>query len=108
MAIIPHFDMPFRFGTGGQHAMVVEQSGLEDVTNCVEACLRTTRGTRMYVPNWGITDPTFSIKPLPQFAIQRMEQEVAQNEPRATTTFTDLGDVLDPMIANIVAEVSNE
>jgi len=108
MTTIPHFDMPFRFSTAGQHAAVVEQDSGDDVTNCVETTMRTTRGSRMFVPLFGITDPVFNIKPLPQFITDRMQQEVEQSEPRATTHFTDLGDVLDAMIANIVVEVSNE
>jgi hypothetical protein len=107
MVSVPHFDMPFRFGTGGAHAAVVEQNTGDDVTNCVEACLRTTRGTRMFVPNFGITDPLFAIKQSPFLAIEQMQAEVQENEPRASTQFTDVGS-LDAMIANIIVEVSNE
>jgi len=108
MATVPHFDMPFRFGSAGSHVAVVEQNTGEDVTNCVETILRTTRGTRLYVPNFGITDPTFSIKPLPTMVTDQMEQEVVENEPRAIVAFTDLGTILEPMVANIIAEVNNE
>jgi len=107
MTTVPHFDMPFRFGTGGVHAAVCEQNSGDDITNCVEACVRTIRGTRMFVPNFGITDPLFAIKTGPLFITDLMQAEVQENEPRASTQFTDVGS-LDAMIANIIVEVSNE
>lgn len=86
-------------------AQVVQQDTGEDVTNCVEAAVRTTKGSRMYVPQFGITDPVFGVQPL---KTEQLEQEVESSEPRATTTLHSLPDVIDNLITNITVEVSNE
>jgi hypothetical protein len=44
----PHFDLPFRYGRGRE--VVVQQDTVEDIRNCVEAGVRTLRGTRPWVP----------------------------------------------------------
>jgi hypothetical protein len=85
-------------------AAVSQQDSGEDVTNCVEAIVRTQAGSRMYVPLFGITDPTFSVRPL---STEQMRQEIEQNEPRANTVLRSLPDVVDQMVVNITAEVSN-
>lgn len=94
--IIPHFDLPFRI-TLNHHAAVVQQDTVEDVTNCVNAILRTTRGTRYYVPLFGIDDPTFQIAPIDLVAI---ENQVAESEPRAHM-------ILDQLIETVAAYVED-
>lgn len=79
LVLIPHFDLPFRLDTH-RHGRVAEQDTEADVTNCVYACLLTRRGTRYYVTNFGIDDPTFKLMPIDLVTI---EQQVAENEPRA-------------------------
>lgn len=101
---IPHFDLPFRFGTAGGNAAVVQQDSVQDVRNCVETVVRTEAGNREFVPNFGIADPTFSVQPLDTTAL---EQQVTANEPRAQTTFTSVVDEIDAMVADITVEVAN-
>jgi phage baseplate assembly protein W len=92
--IFPHFDLPFRFAAD-KHGRVVQQDTEADVTNCVHACLRTTRGTRFYLPNFGITDPTFQNAPVDLTALER---EVAENEYRAHMAWDQTIDVIRDFI----------
>jgi hypothetical protein len=101
---IPHFDLPFRFGTKGENAAVVLQDTVEDVRNCVEAVIRTQSQTREFVPTFGIEDPTFQIQPVDTNTI---EQSVTTNEPRSHMVFTSVADEVDNMINHITAEVKN-
>jgi hypothetical protein len=101
---IPHFDLPFRFGAAGGHAAVVEQNTIQDVRNCVEACIRTEVGSRLYVPIFGISDPVFTNQPVDTV---KMEEEVILNEPRAQLTFLSTIDEIDKMISEITVGVTN-
>jgi hypothetical protein len=92
--IFPHFDLPFRFAAD-KHGRVVEQDTVDDVVNCVHACLRTTRGFRFYVPAFGITDPTFEMSPI---NLVELEQEVAENESRARMILDQTIDVIRDFI----------
>ena len=91
---IPHFDLPFRFAPN-KHARVCQQDTETDVTNCVHAALRTTRGTRYYISTFGITDPTFQISPVD---INTIEAEVAENEPRARMILDQTVDIIRDFI----------
>lgn len=79
MVNVPHFDYPFRWGADG-HAIVVEQNSEKDVMNGVTAAAKTERGTRYFVPNFGIDDPTFKLMPLD---LPTMEAQIRESEPRA-------------------------
>jgi hypothetical protein len=90
--------------TGGAGSVVtVEQDSEKDVTNCVEAVLRTRVGMRPYVPQFGIEDPVFGNELLPLSAIAA---QVSVNEPRATTAISQFIEALDSMIARIKTEVT--
>ena len=102
MANIPHFDMPFTFAPDG-HALEVEQNSEREITNCVEAVIRTAIGFRSYVPNFGIEDPVFAAVPMNLAAIKT---QVEANEPRSQTTGISDVDRLDQMINNITLEVA--
>lgn len=99
---IPHFDLPFRFGAYGQNASVVQQDSNLDVRNCVEACLRTEAGSRLYVPVFGVDDPTFRTVPVDT---SQLQQQIALNEPRAEV-FLSTGPGDQPWIETLIAEVS--
>lgn len=75
----PHFDLPFRF-TGSGHAVTIEQGTEKDIKNCVNAALRTTRGTRLYVPNFGIEDFVFDNMPIDE---NTLIGQLLDSEPRA-------------------------
>ena len=96
----PHFDLPFRLEA--RKFAVVEQDTQEDVYNCVEAILRTTVGTRWYVPNFGIPDPTFRISPMDA---RQLYSQISLNEPRARTLITVGLDDIDHLIEKIRVEV---
>src|SRR3954471_17166589 len=56
--VAPHFAVPFRFGVDG-HADCVEQDSHDDVFQCVTAILKTPRGARLDLPDFGIKEPLF-------------------------------------------------
>ena len=101
---IPHFDLPFRFGTAGGNAAVVQQDSVKDVRNCVEACIRTDAGSRLYVPQFGVDDPTFRTQPLD---MTQLHAQIVLNEPRADVIISSHVDELSPMINDILVEVGN-
>lgn len=99
---VPHFDIPFRFNTTG-HAVVTEQDTLEEISNCVEAILRTRVGQRLEIPDFGIEDPVFENQPL---QLQGIVAAIIEQEPRAIVLLEQAPDRLDQMIANIRTSVS--
>lgn len=104
MADVPHFDIPFRFDTTG-HAVTVEQDSLEEISNCVEAVMRTIIGQRIEAPDFGIPDPTFSTQPL---ALQQIIDAVLVQEPRAALLLEQHPSQFDQLIDIITARVSIE
>jgi hypothetical protein len=84
-------------------AMQVGQDTIEDITNCVEAILRTQIGSRMFVPNFGIPDLAFNMQPIDIGAIT---QQVVVNEPRARVLLHQNPLALDKLVADIVVEVA--
>lgn len=98
MVNVPQFDYPFRFGTDGQ-PVVIEQNDIRDVMICVTAAAKTERGTRFYVPNFGIDDPTFKEMPLDGPTI---EAQLRESEPRSNILTTQqISDLVD----NLTVEV---
>jgi phage baseplate assembly protein W len=95
---VPHFAIPFVFDHD-HHARVNQQNSADDVVACVQAILRTYKGKRLYVPNFGIDDPTFAIEPININAIQRA---IETNEPRAAVV---LGQEVDRLIDTVMVEV---
>jgi phage baseplate assembly protein W len=58
---IPQYSLPLRI-VGGQFA-VVEQGTIDEVRDQVEVLIRTPRGSRLDLPDFGIDDPTFRSEP---------------------------------------------
>src|SRR5215831_5631865 len=77
---VPHFNLPFRFDNMTHHVQMVEQDTDEDVVNCVYAACLTTKGTRFFVPNFGISDYLFTTIPIDD---TRLQTEILESEPRA-------------------------
>jgi phage baseplate assembly protein W len=75
----PHFATPFRL-VGGRVA-VVEQDSIEEITQCVEACLSTRLGSLVDLPEFGIPDELF--KQIPDVDIDAVRAAVEECEPRA-------------------------
>lgn len=99
----PHFDLPFTFGSG-THAKVVEQGLPKDVENCVTAAIRTVRGTRYYVPQFGVSDPIFRNMPV---SIKILGDEIKSSEPRAILSFDAWVPGEDVLAENIVVGVTS-
>ena len=104
LPLVPHFDLPFRFDATG-HAAVVDQDTLEDVSNCVQAVLRTTVGQRQEMPTFGITDPTLQTQPILQGDIIAA---VLDQEPRAVLVIDQSPDSFDNLIDDILVDVSTK
>lgn len=80
MAVIPHFDFPLKFQSG--RAKVVQQDSDDDIANCVQVALLTPRGSRLYVPNFGVDDLVFSTPNTAQKS--KLIAQLTDSEPRAS------------------------
>lgn len=98
--VTPHFDLPFRIGT---KTAEVQQDTIEDVTNCVEVCVRTHIGRRKELPEFGIEDLTLRDQPIRMADVLR---RVTENEPRAVVLIDQHPDALDDLIADVRMEVA--
>lgn len=96
------FDLPFRF-SGGRVVTVV-QDGQREVDNCVEAVLRTTRGTRIDAPQFGIPDMTFRTNG-PDLAPIR--EAIERDEPRAKFALTADGSDLADRLGRVQVTMDN-
>lgn len=82
----PHFRYPFKFGSGvDKHALVNEQNSEEDVMACVYAIIKTQRGWRDDLPDFGIVPQIFSEQPL---KIEHIHAALDQWEERAAYLIT--------------------
>ena len=99
---IPHFSFPFSLDFSG-HASVNDQDSSEDISDCVEAILRTSRGQRGELPDFGITDPTFELQPV---ALEPIIQAVLDQEPRASILMNQAPSSFNQLVANLAANVS--
>lgn len=80
MVAVPHLQVPFALNQDGS-AAVIEQDTTQEVSQCVRVLLATMRGTRQYVPGYGVADPTF-VGP----DITDIQAAIAKWEPRADAT----------------------
>lgn len=96
---MPHLRLPFSVVNG--RAQVVEQNSIEEVTQCVLACLSTPYGSRQDAPEYGIDAGLFSKQSIRQ-DISPILAAVEEAEPRARL----LGSVeLESLVRRIVIEV---
>lgn len=79
-----HLAVPFEMET---RAKVVEDATLDEVVQNVDVILRSRRGERLMVPEFGIEDPTFGFSHETPDAGE-LEALVARWEPRARLTFS--------------------
>lgn len=102
--LVPHFDLPFRLVTseGIQVPATVEQDSLEDVVNCVEAAMRTDKGSRSDLTTFGVSDPTFQVLPIDT---TQVIAEIEAHEERATMVLTQEPDRIDSLVSTITADV---
>lgn len=98
---IPQFSLPFRF-QGGLVAAVVEQDTPEEITDCVQAIIRTPVGQRLELPGFGIPDQSFTqggADPAPIVAA------VEKWEPRADALAQANNESLSQFVTSIVLNV---
>jgi phage baseplate assembly protein W len=91
---IPHLSLPLRY-VGGRPA-VNEQDSLDDVSDCVEAALRTRPGQRLEHPDYGTPEFVFAVQPLD---MDDVIAHVLTFEPRAHLVAETAPDRLDEAIA---------
>jgi phage baseplate assembly protein W len=91
---IPHLSLPLRY-VGGRPA-VNEQDSLDDVSDCVEAALRTRPGQRLEYPDYGTPEFVFAVQPLD---MDDVIAHVLAFEPRAHLVAETAPDRLDEAIA---------
>jgi len=99
-AVVPHLKFPPQLASDG-HLQAVEQDSYDDILGCVYVALKTQLGTRLYVPDFGITDYTFIQAPIPN---PQLYSEIRSSEPRATV---DLSEQVDDLIETVVVGVNN-
>lgn len=98
MTNVPHFDFPFKFDNSG-HPQTVEQDSDKDILNCVNAVLRTVRGSRLYVPDFGIDDFTFNQSPIDEALLTN---QILESEPRADILIEqNLDELIDAVIIGV-------
>lgn len=85
MAVTPHFVFPLRIDGSG-HIATVEQDTPEDVMSCVFVALKTPRGSRPFLPDFGVDDYTFGTGEL---QLAELEQQIVDSEPRADLALSD-------------------
>ena len=109
MAEIPHFTLPFRFrelGGGQITAVVAEQDSIDDIFSCVELIMSYRKGERIVMPDFGITDLTFSS---PDIDADRIVSEVSEWEPRANLVVETeaAADRFDELLYRVKSEVTS-
>lgn len=97
-----HFSMPFDVDPLTGHVREAEQDSVEDVAGCVEVILRTPRGFRDELPEFGLPDPAF--KPQ-EVTIEAMRVAVTEWEPRAVATFEDQSNAFELGVQRIRATI---
>jgi phage baseplate assembly protein W len=103
MALLTHFDVPFRWGTN-RHAAEVEQDGIDDIISCITTIIYTPKGTRPEAPQFGTPDPTFGTPN--ERHTEGIRAAILRDEPRAEILMSRAEpDDLDELIVRIRLEV---
>lgn len=97
----PKLKMPFSIP--GAEAAVVEQDSVTEVTQNVEALLRTPVGSRIDEPEYGIPELTFR-EATPYIENGDLAEAIAEWEPRASTALSE--EDIEDMFVRINAENS--
>jgi len=104
MVDVPHLAVPLRLTPAGR-AAVVEQDGLDDVTQCVHTLITTVAGSRLEALEYGVPDLTWSTSARADgLDVAGIEAALAVWEPRAevdldTTLAAGAGDDVDTTAA---------
>lgn len=95
--INPHFAIPFRWGED-HHAVVVEQGSVDDHLQQVEAIVRTIKGQRLDLPEFGINDPSLREGGPDIHAIQ---SDIDHWAPDVDFSITSNPDVIEKMVFRV-------
>lgn len=99
---VPHLSLPLRV-VGGSY-VAVQQDTTDELAVTVKAILSFPLGSRPERPDFGITDPALTDRPL---ALLDMHQAIETYEPRAEITVTELPyDPADPLASRVRVEVA--
>lgn len=98
--VTPKLAVPFRIERG--RALVVEQDSVEEVTQCVEAILKTPIGSRMENPEFGVPDQTFREGGA---NLDDLALSITQWEPRADVYLEREPELLEHWVDNVNIEV---
>ena len=99
---VPHFRVPFRI-VGGK-ASVVEQDSQDELAGCVTAILAYEEGSRFELPEFGISDLTFTSPG--EDRLGQLRHAVTRWEPRAAVAFSEDLSKLDEFIVEIQAQMT--
>jgi hypothetical protein len=98
---VPHISLPIQI-TAGAYA-TVQQDTTAEVADCVAVIVAFPIGYREDQPDFGITDPAFTVRPIDTTEI---EEVIETYEPRAVVTISESPyDAADPLAATIEIEV---
>ena len=103
-----HFNPRFTIASSGE-VTTIEQDSYQDVANCVEMVLNTSKGLRSALPGFGIDDPTFT-----QVDPNVLRADLQDWEPRAMVDidiFNDdsgsTGDSVGAVNANVKISITD-
>jgi hypothetical protein len=99
---IPHIAIPISVVNVTSYATTQQDTNAEDA-GCVAVILQFPLGYRDEAPDFGITDPTFSERPIDTSEI---ETQIETYEPRATIEISESAyDPSYPLEATVAVEV---
>jgi hypothetical protein len=98
----PHFDIPFRFTSGGSGAALAEQNTFLDIANCIEVIVRTPLGFRNDAPEFGFPDLALLEQPI---TTKDLVDLIVAQEPRAVILISEQPDYLDNLIDRVTIQV---
>jgi phage baseplate assembly protein W len=94
---IPHIALPITLA--GSRFATVQQDTTAEVAACVAAIVSFPLGYREDQPEFGISDPAFSTRPIDTAEV---EDAIAEYEPRADVTVTESDyNPRDPLAAEV-------
>lgn len=101
---VPHLAFPFRVTVRGKAALV-EQDSIDEIAQNVEIIVRTRRGERLEIPEFGVSPLLFRV--LSSSDMTLLESQIREWEPRADTFADGAPDRYDELIERIRLEVSS-
>jgi phage baseplate assembly protein W len=101
----PHFCYPFQFGSGtDKHALVNQQDSEDDIMACVIAIIKTQRGWRDDLPDFGVPPQVFAEQPL---RVEDVRSALNEWEDRAAYKVTTEPDFVAWLTARLKIEVQS-